>query len=170
MDIGVHVLDLARFFLGEAGEVFCRTNSIKPGIAGEDMATVMLQHESGITSVNDFTYESRQTPEVFPQTLLHIEGTAGSIHMAPDYHMVVTTSAGTRIDRPVPENSGLGQSALVAGAGERGQHPAALARCARCRTRGRYLGARQYSRPSRWSRPATKSARTGLPAKPATVA
>jgi predicted dehydrogenase len=102
MDIGVHVLDLARFFLGEASEAYCHTSSIKPGIAGEDMATVMLRHESGVTSVNDFTYESRQTPEVFPQTLLHIEGTQGSISMGADFRMSVTAPSGPRIEMAKP--------------------------------------------------------------------
>lgn len=169
MDIGVHVLDLARFFLGEAAEVFCRTNSIKPGIAGEDMATVMLQHDSGITSVNDFTYESRQTPEVFPQTLLHIEGTAGSIHMAPDYHMVVTTSAGTRIDRPVPETPAWGNPRW------------ALVQESVVNTQRHWLDALDAGREADISgrdnlktfalvEACYESARTGLPAKPATVA
>ena len=103
MDIGVHVLDVARAFLGEAKEVFCHTQSIKPGIAGEDMATVMLRHDSGITSVNDFTYESRQSPDPFPQTLLHVEGTTGSIHLDVNYQMTVTTAAGGRREQVPPK-------------------------------------------------------------------
>ena len=102
MDIGVHVLDVARAFLGEVTEVFCRTRSIKPGIAGEDMATVTMTHESGATSVNDFTYESRHAPDPFPQMLLEVEGTAGAIRLGADYRITVTGSTGTRTETAEP--------------------------------------------------------------------
>jgi len=109
MDIGVHVLDVARAFLGEADEVFCRTQSIKPEIAGEDMATVMLRHTNGAVSVNDFTYESRQTPDPFPQTLIHVEGTLGSMRVDEGYRMSVTSPRGSRVDDVSPRPVAWGQ-------------------------------------------------------------
>ena len=48
LDLGIHVLDLARFLLGEVRHLTCETQSIKPGIAGEDMATVLLR-QSGVS-------------------------------------------------------------------------------------------------------------------------
>jgi predicted dehydrogenase len=51
LDLGVHMLDVARFLMGEASRLYCQTQSIKDGIRGEDMATILLQHESGATSV-----------------------------------------------------------------------------------------------------------------------
>jgi D-apiose dehydrogenase len=103
MDIGVHVLDVARAFLGEADSVYCRTASIKPGIAGEDIATVMLGHRNGATSVNDFTYESRQSPDPFPQTLLQVEGTRGTIILDAGYKLTITTAAGSRVEMVPPK-------------------------------------------------------------------
>jgi predicted dehydrogenase len=104
MDIGVHVLDVARAFLGEADRVFCQTRSIKPGIAGEDMATVLLRHASGLTSVCDFTYESRRAVDPFPMTLIEIEGTAGSLVLDSGCRMTVRSPAGIREEdvRPKP--------------------------------------------------------------------
>ena len=53
LDLGVHVLDLARVFLGEVETVQCQTQSVRPGLRGEDMATVLLRHANGATSVVD---------------------------------------------------------------------------------------------------------------------
>ncbi len=103
MDIGVHVLDVARAFLGEVSELYCRTSSIKQGIAGEDIATVLMTHESGATSVNDFTYESRQTPDPFPQMLLEVEGKAGSVRLGVDYRLDVTSPKGARTETVLPD-------------------------------------------------------------------
>jgi predicted dehydrogenase len=90
LDLGVHVLDIARFYLGEVDMVFARLQRVDPRVKGEDMATIMLGHRSGATSIVDFTYESRKQPDVFPQTLVTIEGTAGAIELRPDFQLAVT--------------------------------------------------------------------------------
>ena len=82
LDLGIHVLDVARVFLGEADRLYCQAQSIRPGIRGEDMATMMLHHRSGATSVVDCSYASRLDPDPFPETLLHLEGTRGSLVLA----------------------------------------------------------------------------------------
>ena len=43
LDLGVHMLDVARFLMGEASRLYCQTQSVKPGIRGEDMATIVLR-------------------------------------------------------------------------------------------------------------------------------
>ena len=96
LDLGIHVLDVARVFMGEADSVVCRSQSIRDGIRGEDMATVMLGHRAGSTSIVDVTYASRQSPDPFPQTLIHVEGTQGSIRLDTDYELTVTSSTGTQ--------------------------------------------------------------------------
>ena len=47
LDLGIHVLDLARFFLEEVKHLSCKTQKRNPAIRGEDTATVMLRHDSG---------------------------------------------------------------------------------------------------------------------------
>jgi predicted dehydrogenase len=89
LDLGVHMLDVARFLMGEATRLYCQTQSVKTGICGEDMATIVLQHASGVTSVVECSYASQVHPDPFPQLALHIEGTAGSLRLSPGYRLSV---------------------------------------------------------------------------------
>lgn len=113
LDLGIHVLDVARAFLGEVDQVFCRTQSIRPGIKGEDMATVMLGHRNGATSVIDVTYSSKQSPDPFPQTLIHLEGRDGSVRLEDRYRMIVTSPAGTRTETVTPRMSDWGSEPWI---------------------------------------------------------
>ena len=42
-DLGSHILDTARFLFGEADRLYCQTRQVHTDIAGEDVATVMLE-------------------------------------------------------------------------------------------------------------------------------
>jgi predicted dehydrogenase len=92
LDSGIHVLDLARFFLGEVDRVFCETQKRNSMIAGEDTATIMLHHKSGSVSVVETTYEAHREPDVFPETMLEIEGSDGSVLMSAGQLMTVTAN------------------------------------------------------------------------------
>ncbi|RYB01549.1 Gfo/Idh/MocA family protein [Lichenibacterium ramalinae] len=105
LDLGIHVLDVARVLMGEADSVVCRSQSIRDGIRGEDMATVMLGHRGGATSIVDVSYASPQSPDPFPQTLLHVDGRKGSIQLERDFHLIVTTPAGTTSESVAPRAS-----------------------------------------------------------------
>jgi predicted dehydrogenase len=85
------VLDVARFFLGDVDTVFARHRRVDPRIRGEDMATIMLGHRSGATSVVDFTYESRKLPDLASQTIVSIEGTKGAVELGPGFQLGVTS-------------------------------------------------------------------------------
>jgi D-apiose dehydrogenase len=99
LDLGVHMLDVARFLMGEASRLYCQTQSIKPGIRGEDMATILLQHESGATSVVEASYVSPIHPDPFPQLRVQVEGTAGSLRLDPGYQLsVFSNGAASEID------------------------------------------------------------------------
>lgn len=89
LDLGVHVLDLARVFLGEVATVQCQTQSIRPGLRGEDSATTLLRHTNGATSVVDCSYASQLWPDPFPQTLVTVEGTRGSLQLQQDFKLNV---------------------------------------------------------------------------------
>jgi predicted dehydrogenase len=91
LDLGPHVLDVARFFLGDVDTVFARHRRVDPRIRGEDMATIMLGHTNGATSVVDFTYESRKLPDYASQTLVSIEGTRGAVELGPGFQLGVTS-------------------------------------------------------------------------------
>ncbi len=91
LDVGIHVLDLARVFLGEVERVYCETQRRNPKVRAEDTATMTLRHTSGAVSVVECTYESRRSDDAFPETLLEIEGSQGSIIMKKGEVMAVTT-------------------------------------------------------------------------------
>lgn len=96
LDVGVHLFDLARFFLGEAETLLCHTARVNPNIAGEDVATALLRMQSGAHAVVELSYASRLEHELFPQTLVHLEGPLGSAVFSADYQITVTTAEGVR--------------------------------------------------------------------------
>lgn len=90
LDLGIHVLDVARFLLGEVANVYCQTQQRNPKVTGEDTATMMLRHTSGAVSMVECTYETQKVPDPFPETLLEIEGPRGSVVVKPGLVMDVT--------------------------------------------------------------------------------
>jgi D-apiose dehydrogenase len=100
-DLGVHLLDLARFFLGEAEQLYCVTRRVNPRIRGEDTATILLRMQGGAACEVDLTYGSRTEEDLFPQTLVRLEGTEGSAILGPHYRLSVTRGAeSARRDAP----------------------------------------------------------------------
>lgn len=95
LDLVIHLLDVDRYLFGEVDQLTCRTQSIKPGIKGEDAATLLLGHESGLTSVVDATYSSRRDPDPFPETLIEIDGTEGSVRLDLGCKLTVVSPSGT---------------------------------------------------------------------------
>jgi D-apiose dehydrogenase len=105
-DLGVHLLDLARFFMGEAETVYCRTQSVNPAVRGEDLATVTLGMKSGATCLVEMSYASRLPEEHFPQTLVDLESLAGSISLGADFRIQVVDSEGVEFLDATPATLG----------------------------------------------------------------
>jgi D-apiose dehydrogenase len=103
-DMGCHLFDLARSYFGEAERVYCQTGRARPDVRGEDVATALLTMNGGRTAATvNLAYAG--TPlerECFPQTLVFIEGDRGSLEVAPDFVVRVTTAAGTQSRRVQP--------------------------------------------------------------------
>lgn len=95
-DLGIHILDIARFLFGDVETLSASTRRVNPRIRAEDVATMMLRHESGVTSVVDCSYASRLAEEAFPQSLLEIDGDAGSLRLSVGYKLTVVDANGTR--------------------------------------------------------------------------
>jgi predicted dehydrogenase len=95
LDLGIHVLDMARVYFGEVETVYCQTQRIRAGIRAEDMATMLLRHRSGATSIVDCSYASKLSPDPFPQTLVELEGARGSLRLKEGLRMVVTSDGET---------------------------------------------------------------------------
>jgi D-apiose dehydrogenase len=94
-DIGSHVLDICRFLFGEANSLYCTTQRVNAGIRGEDVANVLMQMKSGLSCYAEMSYASILEKESFPQTLILVEGSKGSIQLAHDFEIRVTTKSGT---------------------------------------------------------------------------
>jgi predicted dehydrogenase len=90
LDLGVHVVDVARFLLGEVERVSCETQRRNPKVKAEDTATMLLRHTSGAVSVVEATYETKKLPDTFPETMIEIEGPRGAIVTKPGYRLQVT--------------------------------------------------------------------------------
>lgn len=95
-DLGIHALDVARALFGDARSIMARTARVNARIKGEDVATMLLSHAGDVTSVVDCSYATIQAVEPFPETLIEVDGTAGSIRLGRGYRMVVATRAGAR--------------------------------------------------------------------------
>ena len=95
LDLVIHLFDVARFLFGEVRRLTCRTASIRPGIKGEDVATILLEHQDRVMCVVDATYQARQDPDPFPETLIEIDGSGGTLRLRQGYALTVTGRAGT---------------------------------------------------------------------------
>jgi D-apiose dehydrogenase len=95
-DLGIHILDITRFLMGDALNVSARIKRVNPRIRGEDVATALLDHGNGVTSVVDCSYASLLENELFPQTLIEIDGNKGSLRLTADYKLEVTSGGTTQ--------------------------------------------------------------------------
>jgi len=87
LDLGIHVLDVARFLLGDVTDIYARTQRTMPGARGESQATMSLGHTSGAVSAVTCTYTNRIDPDPFPETLIEVEGSAGTLHLKHGYRL-----------------------------------------------------------------------------------
>lgn len=102
-DLGVHVLDVARFLFGDVENLSARTNRVNPRVKGEDVATAMLSHLNGVTSIVDCSYFSKLEQELFPQTLVEVDGTEGSIRLSANYRLAITGRSGVVVRDAEPK-------------------------------------------------------------------
>ncbi len=94
-DIGSHVLDICRYLFGEAASLYCLTQKVNPAIKGEDVSNVLMEMQSGLHCYVEMSYASILEKEAFPQTLILLEGTKGSLHLTNDFELRITTKNGT---------------------------------------------------------------------------
>ena len=102
-DLGIHTLDIARFILGDVASLTARTKRVNPKIKGEDVATILLDHENGATSIVDVSYASKLATEPFPETLIELDGTKGSIRLSQGYRLEVNGPDGATVSDASPQ-------------------------------------------------------------------
>ncbi len=94
-DIGSHILDVCRFLCGEADTLYCQTSRVNHRIRGEDVANVAMKMKNGISCCAEMSYASVPEHEIFPQTLIAVEGSEGSLTLNRDFEIRITTRNGT---------------------------------------------------------------------------
>lgn len=101
-DLGIHVLDIARFMLGDVIRLSAETKRINPAIAGEDLATILMAHEGDASSVVDCSYATKLHVEPFPETLIELDGTDGTVRLHQGYRLEVNGKYGHRLEDVSP--------------------------------------------------------------------
>jgi len=90
IDVAVHLLDLARLFLGEPNTLYAHALRVNPRIRGEDVASILLGYDDA-TCLVDVSYETQSDHNTYPQTFVTLEGTKGTIHLGADYRLQVVS-------------------------------------------------------------------------------
>jgi D-apiose dehydrogenase len=105
LDMGSHLLDVARFLFGEAESLFCQFDRIHADIKGEDVATVMMRMGKGTTVTVELGFaENYLEHDALCETPIFVEGDQGSAEL--DHHncLRVTTKSGTLARRCPPRS------------------------------------------------------------------
>ncbi len=87
MDVGLHLFDLARHFLGDVDSLFCRTQRLNPIVRGEDSFHASLRHSSGAVSICETSFWTRWHPHPFPQTFALLEGDLATLELRQDFKL-----------------------------------------------------------------------------------
>ncbi len=101
-DIGSHIFDICRFLMGDAATIHCEIQTVNPRIKGEDVANAFLKMKDGSHCYAEMSYASILEKEVFPQTLVLLEGTKGSVRLDADFVVVTTSKEGTISKKTAP--------------------------------------------------------------------
>lgn len=95
-DLGIHIIDIARYLMGDVKQLTARTDRINPNIVGEDVATILMDHDSGRTSIVDCSYATQLSSEPFPETVIEIDGSKGSLRLRQGYELEVVSAGITK--------------------------------------------------------------------------
>lgn len=103
-DQGSHQFDVLRYLFGEAETIYCEKQTVNSNIKGEDVTTSIIKMRNGVVCIQKISFSSLLEDEIFPQTVLLIEGDKGSIRLDAEFEISTTTIYGT-IKETVPMRS-----------------------------------------------------------------
>jgi len=101
-DLGSHILDIGRFLMGEVANLRCLTQQVNTEIKGEDVANILMEMKNGAHCFIEISYASILEKESFPETLVLLEGSKGSVKLEHDFVLSITTRDGTRKEKVLP--------------------------------------------------------------------
>lgn len=102
IDMGPHLIDTARAFLGDLSWVFGRTATVTPGVAGEDLATVVAGTRQGAHCIIELSYASPTENEHDLETLIQLECDSGVMELGHDFRTSLTKRGGRTIAERFP--------------------------------------------------------------------
>ncbi len=113
LDLGIHLLDLARVLLGPVERVFCETQRRDPANRAEDTATMVLRHRSGAVSTIDCTYEDRAAKPNGPELEVVVEAVDGTLSApAGGRALLVKAREGVTFHRVAAEEDDVFQASV----------------------------------------------------------
>ncbi len=86
-DIGLHLFDMVRHLMGDVDRLSCEVQRRNPRVAGFDAFQALLRHGSGAVSTVECSFHSVLSPDPFPQSLLRVEGDAGTIELVEGFRL-----------------------------------------------------------------------------------
>jgi predicted dehydrogenase len=95
-DLGVHVFDVARFLMGEITTLCCRAQHVRTDVRGEDMASALVGFASGAMGLIEASWSSYLPDDPFPEVLIAVEGTAGSVILDRHYQIRLRSGGDVR--------------------------------------------------------------------------
>lgn len=103
LDLGIHLLDVARFLMGEVNDLYARAQKTHPKAVGEASSIMTLGHRSGAVSEIVCGYTTKINPDPFPQTLVEVEGRDGRLALGIDYQLVHSTRTSRSVIKVPPQ-------------------------------------------------------------------
>ena len=112
--VAIHKIDLLRYFFGEIRRVACfqSITGLNPGMDCDDVATFLLEFESGVVGEGFFTFAAHKAPiPAASYEFFAIYGEKGLIHNVQNWYVYSTDVAKysgglTRLDWGPPDYSG----------------------------------------------------------------
>ena len=88
LDVGIHLFDLSRFFMGEAKSIYTVNQNTNNKFKGETDFISLIRNKNKSITIVDASISSIKKPDRFAQTLVNLEFSNGSIDL--DYNYKIT--------------------------------------------------------------------------------
>ena len=88
LDVGIHLFDLSRFFMGEAKSIYTVNQNTNNKFKGETDFISLIRNKNNSITIVDASISSIKKPDRFAQTLVNLEFSNGSIDL--DYNYKIT--------------------------------------------------------------------------------
>ena len=89
LDVGIHLFDLSRFFMGEAKSIYTVNQNTNNKFKGETDFISLIRNKNNSITIVDASISSIKKPDRFAQTLVNLEFSNGSIDLDYNYKIIL---------------------------------------------------------------------------------